>query len=152
MTNIETISEKTYLNKFHEVFIDDEHCLPLLSEIKWANGFVCTKCGNTNYCKGKNNYSRRCTRCKKEESATANTIFHRCKFPLKKAFEIVLLACQVPAMSSYKISDQIELRHMTCYNFRKKILNCRDKSDESDFLRKLLLRINQRISYMPPNN
>jgi tRNA(Ile2) C34 agmatinyltransferase TiaS len=149
MTNIETIAENTYLNKFEEVFIDDESCLSLLSDLKWEKPYVCTKCGNTNYCRGKNKYSRRCTRCKKEESPTANTIFHRCKFPLKKAFEIVLLACQVPAMSSYKISDQIELRHMTCYNFRKKILNCHDKSDESDFLRKLLSRINQKISSLP---
>ena len=37
--------------------------------------------------------SRRCTRCKTEESATAHTIFHNLKFPVNKAFYIAYNVC-----------------------------------------------------------
>ena len=52
-----------------ELFHDSGKVLMFLSEQKWKNGFRCRKCNHTNYCEGKTPYSRRCTRCKAEESA-----------------------------------------------------------------------------------
>lgn len=110
--------------QFNELFFNDDKCLQLLSELKWANGFVCRKCGNENFCDGKIPHSRRCTRCKNEESATANTLFHNIKFPVGKAFNI---ACQVcfsrKNLSSYDLSKRLELRQMTCWKFKHKIEN-----------------------------
>ena len=105
-------------------FPTDEACLKFLAELKWKEGFKCRKCGHTNYCKGKTPYSRRCTRCKKEESATAHTVFHRCKIPMTKAFEIVFLVCNLPELSSYQISNRLKIRQMTCYTFQKKVRLC----------------------------
>lgn len=142
MSNIELNNK---LQRFSTVFPDDASCIKLLSAQKWKDGFVCVKCGNTNYCRGKLATSRRCTRCKKEESATANTVFHRCKFSLKKAFEIVLFTCSAPVISSYKMSDMLDLRHMTCYTFQKKVARCLDKGDEDVFLRDLITEIEMKI-------
>ena len=36
-----------------ELFQSDEKCLEFLADLKWSEGFVCRKCGNTNYCPGK---------------------------------------------------------------------------------------------------
>ena len=108
---------------FEEHFDTEEKCLAYLAEEKWKEGFVCRKCGHTNFCKGKKPHSRRCTRCKTEESATAHTIFHKCKFPLTEAFRITYLVCHNPDISSIKISEEINLRHMTCWKFKKKILD-----------------------------
>ena len=72
----------------NELFNDGDKVLKFISEVKWKYGFVCRNCGHTNYCEGKTAYSRRCTRCKKEESASAHTIFHNIKFPVNKAFYI----------------------------------------------------------------
>lgn len=146
LTKIPNSDIYSYLEKFRLSFPDDESCLSLLAEQKWKMGFVCTKCGNTNYCKGKTAYSRRCTRCKKEESATANTVFHRCKFSIKKAFEIVILTCQTTVISSYRISDILDLRHMTCYSFQKKTALCLGGGDGCGLLKDLVLAIKSKIN------
>ena len=107
-----------------EIFNDENACLEYLAAEKWQHGFVCRKCGHINYCKGKTPYSRRCTKCKHEESATAHTIFHRCKIYLPDAFEIAALVCNNPDISTYELSRQLELRQMTCWKLKKKISEC----------------------------
>lgn len=108
-----------------ELILDGEKVLKFVAEMKWENGFVCRSCGHTNYCDGKTPYSRRCTRCKKEESATANTIFHNIKFPINKAFYIAYNVCVLGnEFSSYNYSDQLGLNQMTCWKFRKRIQDC----------------------------
>ena len=135
------------LLKFRQEFAEESVCMELLGKLKWEDGFVCSKCGNTNSCRGKSSFSRRCTKCKKEESVTAQTLFHRCKIPLQKAFEIAFLACNFPAISSYEISRQSSMRHMTCYKFQKKVQACKhDKNKEDDKLfSKIIAKINHRV-------
>lgn len=134
------------IKTFRELYPDEESCLELLSEFKWEIGYVCSNCGNSNYCKGKSLYSRRCTRCKKDESVTANTAFHRCKIPLNKAFEIAFTICNMPDISSYNISRQIEVRHMTCYNFQKKMINCQQSETKDELLAKILVELNEKVN------
>lgn len=108
-----------------ELFADSEKVMRFVADVKWEAGFVCRSCGHTNYCEGKTPHSRRCTRCKKEESATAHTIFHNIKFPLNKAFFIAYNVCVLGnEFSSYNFSDQLGLNQMTCWKFRKRIQNC----------------------------
>lgn len=108
-----------------ELFADSEKVMKFVADVKWEAGFVCRSCGHMNYCEGKTPHSRRCTRCKKEESATAHTIFHNIKFPLNKAFFIAYNVCVLGnEFSSYNFSDQLGLNQMTCWKFRKRIQNC----------------------------
>jgi hypothetical protein len=104
------------------LFNSDEKCYAFLSEIKWHDGFQCRKCGNKNYCEGKTPHSRRCTKCKTEESSTAGTIFHNCKFPVSKAFYIAYNVCKgKEEISTYEFARRLSLRQMTCWNFKTKI-------------------------------
>lgn len=113
-----------------ELFNDSEKVLKFIADIKWKDGFTCRNCGHTNYCEGKTPASRRCTRCKKEESAAANTIFHNIKFPINKAFYIAYNVCVLNnEFSSYNYSDQLGLNQMTCWKFRKRIQTCITKLD-----------------------
>ncbi|MDP4226179.1 MAG: transposase [Bacteroidota bacterium] len=108
--------------QLEELFTNDDKCLEFLADLKWSNGFVCRKCGNTNSCAGKSPYSRRCTRCKSEESAITGTIFHNCKFPISKAFYIAYHVCKDKEdISSYEFARRLSLRQMTCWNFKTKI-------------------------------
>ncbi len=75
--------------EFQEKFKDDEDCLKHLSNIKWAKGFKCKKCGHGKYCQGNGKYTRQCTSCNYNESPTCDTLFHKVKFSLLKAFYIV---------------------------------------------------------------
>lgn len=114
-----------------ELFNDSEKVLKFIAEVKWKNGFVCRNCGHTNYCEGKTASSRRCTRCKKEESASAHTIFHNIKFPVNKAFYIAYTVCvEGKEVSSYNYSDQLGLNQMTCWKFRKRIKDCIPRIDK----------------------
>jgi hypothetical protein len=111
-------------DKFKATFNSQDECLKILATAKWADGFVCRHCGNERYCQGKNPFSRRCTRCKKDESATAHTIFHHCRIDLPLAFEIAYMVCGSPDIPASEISDILETRHMTCLNFKKRIIHC----------------------------
>lgn len=134
------------LERFRKAFATESICMELLGRLKWENGFTCSKCGNSNSCKGKSEFSRRCTKCKKEESVTAQTLFHRCKIPLQKAFEIAFLACNFPAISSYEISRQSSMRHMTCYKFQKKVRACKNDKDDDKLFSKIIAAVNSRVT------
>jgi hypothetical protein len=108
--------------QLNALFTSDEKCFEFLADLKWENGFICRKCGNKNYCEGKTPYSRRCTKCKTEESAAAGTIFHNCKFPIHKAFYIAFNVCKGKEdLSTYEYARRLSLRQMTCWNFKTKI-------------------------------
>ncbi len=125
---------KLDISELEGFFSSEEDCLKFLAEKKWESGFACRKCGHTNYCKGKTPHSRRCTRCKKEESATANTIFHRCHIPITEAFQIVYKVCHNPSISTYALSREIELRQMTCWKLKSRLMECIKNKGEVDIL------------------
>jgi two-component system, sensor histidine kinase LadS len=117
-------------NKLEELFNSEDKCYEFLADLKWSGGFTCRKCGNTNYCPGKTPHSRRCTKCKTEESSAAGTIFHNCKFPISKAFYIAYSVCKgKDDISSYEFARRLSLRQMTCWNFKTKIRNAIQQMD-----------------------
>ena len=118
----EIFSDSLSPEQLDEMFRSDEKCLEFLAQIKWADGFKCRKCGNTNSCTGKEPFSRRCTKCKSKETATNGTIFHGVKFPISKAFYIAYNICKGKEnISSYEFGRRLSLRQMTCWNFKTKI-------------------------------
>jgi len=108
--------------RFYERFPNEQVCYQYIAEIKWESGFTCKKCGHINYCTGRKPYSRRCTRCKYDESPTAGTMFDKCKFSLHLAFHLVFkLSTKKKGMSSLELSHEFDLRQMTCWEFKWKI-------------------------------
>jgi len=131
-TKSEIVFDFTHLDigQYHT----DELCLEFVAGQKWGNGFTCRKCGHTNYCRGKTPFSRRCTRCKHEESATSHTIFHRCHIPISEAFRMVYYVCNDPGISSYELSRQLERRQMTCWKLKNKLMECLENKGRIDIL------------------
>ena len=135
-----TIFDNISVSEIEDFFSDEEKCLKYIADEKWKNGFVCRKCGHTNYCAGKKPFSRRCTRCKTEESATAHTIFHRCRIDLPRAFKLAHLVCFDPDITTSRLSKELELRPMTCWNFKKKITECIDERKDFSANQKIVLK------------
>ncbi|MGK0317616.1 MAG: hypothetical protein ACI86M_003861, partial [Saprospiraceae bacterium] len=52
-------------------------------------GFSCIKCHHSKHIKGKQPCSKRCGICGYDESITTETMFHKLKFRIDKAFEIL---------------------------------------------------------------
>lgn len=109
-------------------FPDEKSCIEYLFSLKWANGFTCSKCkGN----ESKKKYSRRCKSCGYEESPTANTLFHKLKFPLRKAFYMSYqLSVNKKGMSTLELSRQYSLSQKTCWFFKRKIQKAMESSNQ----------------------
>ncbi|RRG21898.1 hypothetical protein DWB61_09105 [Ancylomarina euxinus] len=76
--------------EFTAKFPTDELCKQYLSDIMWNDGYKCCKCGHDKH-SNKPNMSKVCTKCFHIESPTANIMFHKVKFELRKAFFILIL-------------------------------------------------------------
>lgn len=108
--------------KFNKYFQTDADCYKYLSEIKWSAGYCCRRCGYEKYGKGKKPYSRRCIKCKYDESPTSGTMFDKCKFSLLLAFHIAFkISTKKKGMSSLELSEEFELRQKTCWEFKWKV-------------------------------
>ena len=73
------------LLEFSDRFKTDENCKEYLANFKWGNGFQCVKCSHAG-CQIRKDFSRTCNKCSHTETASSNTLFHKVKFGLRKAF------------------------------------------------------------------
>jgi transposase-like protein len=111
-------------------FPDEKSCIIYLSEQKWASGYCCIKCGSTKNKQGKKKDNKRCKTCGYEESPTSNTLFHKIKFPLQKAFYICYqLSVNKKGMSTLELSRQYGLSQKTCWFFKRKVQKAMVSSD-----------------------
>jgi len=109
--------------EFKKIYPDKLSVLRFLNDHKWKDGYKCRKCGNTKFCEGNSKFSRRCTRCRYDESITAFTIFHKCKFSLEQAFYIVSKTIrQGKNLETQALSEELSLRKNTVWNFKSKVL------------------------------
>jgi transposase-like protein len=107
---------------FNKRFKEDLDCYEYLSIIKWEKGYVCKKCNYDKFYNGKKPFSKRCLKCKYDESPTANTKFEKLKFPILIAFHIIFkVSTKKKGMSSIELSNEFELRQKTCWTFKQKV-------------------------------
>lgn len=117
------------LFEFQGMFPTDNKCEEYLAGLKWKDGYACLKCGHGNYCNGRGPGDRQCTRCGHIESPTSGTLFHRCKFPLLKAFYIVYyVSTSKKGISSTELSRKLALRQKTCWLFKQKTMKAMESS------------------------
>lgn len=109
------------LLEFAERFKTNEDCKEYLANLKWKNGFKCVKCG---YAKGqiRKDYSRTCNQCSHTESSTANTLFHKVKFGVRKAFFICFeMATTTKSLSASYMSVRYGVTPRTARLFMHKV-------------------------------
>lgn len=118
--------------KFNNQFKDEASCYEYISSIKWTDDtYECKKCKRTKYCKGKKPFSRRCLKCRYDESPTAGTMFDKCKFSLLLAFHIAFkISTKKKGMSSLELSHEFEMRQPTCWEFKWKIQQAMESSKQ----------------------
>jgi hypothetical protein len=117
---------------FAERFTTDEKCHEYLANIKWDMDYKCAKCGHRKYFAGKQPHGRCCSKCHYDESATAHTLFHKLKFPLRKAFYIVFLVVTgKKGISTHELSRKLSLRQKTCWLFKHKVMEAMKSAGKS---------------------
>lgn len=75
------------LLEFSDRFKTDADCKEYLSFIKSKTAYKCLKCDHSRY-QSLKDFGRQCNICGPTESATANTLFHKVKFGVRKVFFI----------------------------------------------------------------
>lgn len=110
------------LQFIRENYSTQEACLDYLYAIKWSNAYSCSKCGHSHYCKGRTRHYRKCKSCQYDESATSGTLFHKIKFSLVSAFEIIYWLTETKkGMSTVEVSAHFGISQQAAWKFKKKI-------------------------------
>jgi hypothetical protein len=129
-------SEEVPYEEFLQIFPDELSCQRYIDEIKWREGYTCKKCNNSKFCKGTKIFSRRCTKCGYNESVTAFTFLHKCKFSLVKAFYIMMKVNKYgEEVNCAELARELDMRKSTVWEFKSKIMECKSsKQKDLDFL------------------
>ena len=108
--------------EFTSKFKDDAACQQYLAEIKWSDGYKCSKCGHNKFTVRKKNLARDCNRCHHIESPTANTMFHKLRFGLRKAFMIGFeMTASTKGLSSSQVAKRYSISRTTAWSYMHKV-------------------------------
>lgn len=109
------------LLEFVEEFKSDSDCLIYLSNIKWVDSYTCLKCGHLGS-QTRANHSKVCNRCSYIESPTANTLFHKVKFGIRKAFYICFeMSTTTKSLSARYVAKRFGVTEKTARLFMHKV-------------------------------
>jgi len=88
--------------------------------------------------KAKLKYDRQCIRCNRTVYPTSQTLFHKLKFPILKAFYIVYYVsiCK-KGFSSTELSRKLGLRQKTCLTLKRKVIKTMKSSWDHKIIGKL---------------
>ena len=108
---------------FIDRFPNEEKCKYYLADIKWRDGFICSKCNNSTFWKKKEDpFHRVCKSCRHSESVTANTLFHKVKFDLRKAFFILFeMSATTKSCSALAMAKKYSINRKTAWLFMHKV-------------------------------
>lgn len=117
------------LLSFTDKFQTDEDCLRYLAKIKWDEGYTCVKCGHSKHTIRKANLARDCNRCHHIESPTANTLFHKLRFGLRKAFTIIFeMSASTKGLSSSQVAKRYNISRTTAWAFMHRVRKAMESS------------------------
>jgi len=107
--------------EFYVEYSEVEKCKGYLSGIKWENGYQCKKCNHLGS-QIRKDYSRTCNKCSHTESPTANTLFHRLRFGLNKAFIICFeMSTTTKSLSAKYMAERVGISEYTARMFMHKV-------------------------------
>ncbi len=136
VTEARILSRDVDFQEFSLMYPDDNSCLKFLADIKWQHGYACSRCSHTNYGDGRTPFSRRCTRCGYDESATAYTLLQNTRLPINKAFYMIFLVYASKGnISSHKLSSALNIRQSTCWAYSRKIKKAMKEKHKNRALR-----------------
>ena len=118
------------LLEFSDRFKTDEDCKEYLAFLKAETPFQCLKCGHKAY-QNRKDFSRQCNICHHIESATANTLFHKVKFGVRKAFFICFeMATTTKSLSASYMGVRYGVTEKTARLFMHKVREAMSSSGD----------------------
>jgi hypothetical protein len=116
--------------EFGEWFKTDQDCREYLSNTKWSAGYICRKCSHKKS-QIRKDYARTCNICSDTESAMANTLFHKVKFGLRKAFFICFeMSTSTKSLSASQTAVRFGVHERTARMFMQKVREAMKSSED----------------------
>lgn len=130
------MKKKIFVN-FIVALVQRNFAKKYLSDVKWKDGFTCVKCIHTGF-QVRANYSRTCNKCSYTESPSANTLFHKVKFGLDKAFVICFeMSTATRGLSASYFAERLGIIPYTARMFMYKV-RAAVKSNQNSLMDKLV--------------
>jgi transposase-like protein len=117
---------------FSELFPNREACLRHLVSLRWPDGFVCPRCGQSRGYFLEDRKLYECVTCRFQASATSGTIFHNSHVDLHKWYWLLFhLAVHRERFSIRYIQDNLRIRtYKTAWLMAKKVNHMLSRIDE----------------------
>ncbi len=80
--------------QFQKRFATEARCRAYLTQQRWPKGFVCPRCQHPRGSFIQTRLLYQCQKCRYQASATAGTVFHKTRTPLRKWFWMIYLLSQ----------------------------------------------------------
>ena len=84
-------AESITFEEFRTRFSSEDSCWAELFRLRFPNGFICQKCGCTEYYSVRGRNAFQCRACRHQTSVTAGTVMHRTHLPLTVWFWAIYL-------------------------------------------------------------
>ena len=124
------------IQEFQERFGTEEACREYLYQQRWANGFVCPKCGHTEHFNiNARGGKLQCKACNHQTTVTAGTIFEKTRTPLTKWFTAIYLVSEDKrGISALSLKTKIGVAYQTAWSMLHKIRFAMGERDEKYML------------------
>ena len=109
--------------EFQEKFVTEADCETYLFNIKWDNGFKCSKCSHDKYWKTKTGLCV-CRKCEHQHSLKAGTIMQKSKKSLKMWFTAIwLFTSSKRGVNAKDLERQLGISYPTAWLWLQKLKN-----------------------------
>ena len=125
-------AESITFEEFRTRFSTEDACRAELFRLRFPNGFVCPKCGCTEYypVRGRNTFQ--CHACRRQTSVTAGTVMHRTHLPLTAWFwAIYLCATDKRGISAVQLSRTLNICYESAWYLLHRIRRAMAQRDEN---------------------
>lgn len=115
---------------FDARFNTEPACHSYLFDLRWPNGFICSRCGNGRFWKSARDLYI-CTRCEHQQSITAGTILEGTRKPLIAWFKAMWwFTTRKSGVNAINLQDLLGLgSYHTAWNWLQKLRSCTIRRD-----------------------
>ena len=127
------------LEEFQNQFGTEEQCVNVIKNIKWPEGYECSRCSGKLYYQVKNDGLTvyQCKECGKQATLLAGTIFEQTKLPLKVWFLAMYFITQSKnGISTLELKRFLGVGYSAAWRIRHKLQQVMLERDENIILSK----------------
>jgi len=108
--------------EFDRLYGTEEQCRAVVIAARWPNGFSCPLCGSRSHSQVATRGLFQCTKCRRQTSPIAGTIFASTKLPLRTWFRAMYhLTQSKQGISSIELGRRLGVRQTTAWMIKHKL-------------------------------